>query len=86
MAERLDAMSIGIQDERAVIASVIVRPQPRQAIIAPARGKRRCVKCVNGRPIGGTEAEMGTGNGHPHFGFARDRKFHAERTRRCPVV
>jgi hypothetical protein len=65
---------------------VIVRPQPRQAIVAPARGKRRRVKCVDRRPIGGTEAEMGTGNRPPYIDFARDRKFDAEGTRRCPVV
>jgi hypothetical protein len=67
MADGLDAMSIGIQDERAVIVRVIVRPQPRPAIVAPARGKRRCVKRVNGRLIGGTDAEMGTGNRRPQL-------------------
>jgi hypothetical protein len=39
MTDWLDAMTVGIQHEGAVIVSVIMRPKPRHAIVWPAGGQ-----------------------------------------------
>ena len=36
MADRLNAMTVGVQHESAIIVSVILRPHPRRPIVAPA--------------------------------------------------
>src|SRR5437660_8202928 len=75
MTDRLDAMSIRVQHEGAVIIGVIMRPKPGRAIVAPATSKRRRVKGVDRRAVGGAKADVGAGNGRPHFGFAGDAEF-----------
>jgi hypothetical protein len=36
MADRLNAMTVGVQHESAIIVSMILRPHPRRPIVAPA--------------------------------------------------
>jgi Aldehyde dehydrogenase family len=86
MADSLDAMTVGIQDESAVIMSVIMGPKPGHAIVLPAGGERRPVKSVDRRPIGGAEAEMRARDRRPHLGFAGDSELDAERARCCAIV
>jgi hypothetical protein len=81
MADCFDAMSIGIQHKRAIIIGVIVRPEPRRAIVASPTRKRRRVKGIDRRAIGSAKADMCTGNGRPHFGFTGDGEFDSGRPR-----
>src|SRR5438445_5253069 len=85
MADCLDAMTVWIQHEGAVIIGVIMRPKPGRAIVAPATSKRRRVKGVDRRAVGGAKADVGAGNGRPHFGFAGDAEFDTERPR-CGAI
>jgi hypothetical protein len=48
MAHRFDVVPVRIVDERSVVARVILRPNPRGAVVAPAGGKSRLVECVDG--------------------------------------
>ena len=75
MADCLDAMTVGIQHEGAVVVGVIVRPQPGRAIVAPSSGKSRHMKGVDCRALGSAEADMRAWNGRPHLGFAGNREF-----------
>src|SRR5262249_28669682 len=86
MADCLDAMTVGIQHEGAVIVGVIMRPKPRRAIVAPPKGKRRHMKGINRRAVGSEETEMRAGTGRPHLGFAGDGEFDTERAWCCAIV
>jgi hypothetical protein len=85
MADRLDAMTIWIQHESAVIVGVIMRPKPGRHRRAPT-GKRRRMKGIDSRAIGSEEAEMRAGNGRPHLGFAGDGEFDTKRARCCAII
>ena len=86
MTNRLDAMTVGIQHEGAVIVDVILRPKSGRAVVAPSRRERRRVKSVNRGAIGSAEADMCTGNRRPHLGFAGDGEFDTDRPRCGAVV
>jgi hypothetical protein len=86
MTDCLDAMTVWIQDESAVIISVILGPKTGRAIVLPAAGERRPVKGVDRRPIGGAEAEMRAGDRRPHLAFAGDGELNTERARCCAIV
>ena len=58
MADRLDAMTVGILHEGAVIVGVIVRPKPWRTIVAPPAGKRSRVKGVDRRAVRSAETDM----------------------------
>src|SRR5258708_2261236 len=75
VTDRLDAMTVGIQHERAVIVGVIVRPKPRRAIVASPTRKRCRVKGIDRGAVGSAKADMCAGDGRPHLGFASDGKF-----------
>jgi hypothetical protein len=78
LADRLDAMSIGIQHKRAVVIGVIVQPESRRTIVAAPTRKRRRVKGID-RRAESAKADVCTGNRRPHVGFARDGEFDARR-------
>ncbi|MCY1377456.1 hypothetical protein D9M69_650300 [compost metagenome] len=44
---------------------MIIRPQPRSAVVAPARRQRGSMKGINGRAVRSAQGDMGGGNGHP---------------------
>src|SRR6516165_3187329 len=58
MADRFDAMPIGIDDEGGVVMSVVMRAKPRRAVVAGAGGKRGLVKRVDRGTVARTEADM----------------------------
>jgi len=62
VTDRLDAMAVGIEHEGAVIVGVILRPEPRRAVVAPAGGERRRMERAHRRAVGRTEAEMRAGD------------------------
>jgi hypothetical protein len=82
MADRLDAMAVGIQHEGAVIVHVIMWPKPGRAIVMPAGDQRRRVKAVDRRAVGSAEAQMRACNGRPHPGLTGDGELDTERARR----
>ena len=86
MADCLNAMTVGIQHESAVIVGVIFGPQPWRTIVTPTSGERRFVKGVYRATIGSAEAEMRAGNWGFDLGFIGDRKFDTERARRSTII
>ena len=86
MADCLNAMTVGVQHESAVIVVVILGPQPRRTIVAPATSERRRVKGVYCLASGSAEAEMRARNWGFDFGFAGDRKFDTERARCSTII
>src|SRR5262249_51815097 len=86
MAYGLDAVAVRIEYEGAVVVGVVVRAQPRRAVVASAFGQCRGVKSLDRLAIGSTEAEMRAGNGRSDVGFACDGEFHAEGARHRAVV
>lgn len=81
MADRLDAMTVGIHHEGAVIVSVIMRSERRRAIVVTSGGKSCDMKGVDGRSVGSAKTQMHTGSGRPHIGFVGDGKLYPERAR-----
>jgi hypothetical protein len=55
MADCLNAMTVRVQHESAVIVGVIFGPQPWRTIVAPTSGTRRFVKGVNRENLGGDQ-------------------------------
>jgi hypothetical protein len=86
MADCLNAMTVGVQHESAIIVGVIFGPQPWRTIVAPTSGKRRFVKGVYRLTIGSAEAEMRAGNWGFDLGFVGDRKFDTKRARRSTII
>jgi hypothetical protein len=72
-------MTVRVQHESAIIVGVVVGPQPRPTIIAPASSERRRVEGIYRWAIGGAEAKMRTRNWGFDIMFASDRKFNTER-------
>ena len=81
----LDAVTVGIQYESAVIVSVILRSKSRRSVVAPSRRERRRVESVDGGAVGSTEADMCTWNRRSHPGFAGDGEFNTDRPR-CGAI
>src|SRR5262245_56416184 len=86
MANRLDAVTIGIEHKGPVIVGMVLRPKSRPAVIAPARRKRRCVKRIDRCAARRAKTEMRAGDRGHHAGFARDGEFDTERAWCCSVV
>jgi hypothetical protein len=86
MADCLNAVTVGIQHESAVIVGVIFGPRPWRTIVTPASGERRFVKGVHRLTIGSAEAEMRAGNWGFDLGFIGDRKFDTKRARRSTII
>src|SRR5215510_3703396 len=54
VADRLDVVAVGIEHESAVVVGVIVRPQPRRAVVLATGGERRAMEGVDrGAVLGG---------------------------------
>src|SRR5258708_40095434 len=58
MAYRLDVVAVGIEHEGAVVIRVVVRPQPRRAVILAAGGERRTVEGVDRCAIIGGDRDV----------------------------
>src|SRR6516164_67999 len=86
VAYRLDAMTVGIEYERAIVVGVISGPKPRRTIIPPPGEKRGCMKVPHGSSAGCPEADMDAWRWRPHLAFARDRKFNSKRPRCSAVI
>ena len=50
VTDRFDVVSVRIEDKRTVIIRVVVRAQPRRAIVPAARRQRRAVERINQPP------------------------------------
>ena len=74
MADGLNAMTVGVQHKSAVVVGVILGPQPRRTIVAPASSERRRVKGIYRFAAGSAEAEMRARNWCFDPGFPGDRK------------
>jgi hypothetical protein len=86
VAHRLDAMAVGVEHERAVIVGVILRPQPRLAVIAAAGSKCRRVKRIDSRAVRCAETKMCPGDWGRYLGFAGNGEFDAKHARRSAVI
>src|ERR1700747_2742061 len=66
MTNCLDAMTVGIQYESAVIVGVILRSKSGRSVVASSGRERRRVESVDGGAVGSTEADMCTWNRRSH--------------------
>jgi len=85
VADGLDAMAVGVENEGSEIVRVVQRPKARRAVVAAARRQRGAVKGVHRGPVGRAEAHM-----HARYKrdarLNRDREFHAERSGHRAVI
>ncbi len=58
MADRLDVVAVGIEDEGGVVALVVVRPLAGRAVVASAGGERRVVEGLDGVAVRGGEGDV----------------------------
>src|SRR5262249_50238279 len=66
MADRLDVVSIGVDDERSVVVRVILRAQRRLSIARAASSKGCTVELTNSLPRGGSKRDVKAGGcSHP---------------------
>jgi len=77
MADRLDVVAVGIDDERAVVVRMIMRPEARLAVILAARGDRGLVKGVDIRSRFAAKGQVNPGFRcipleNPEIGFSGD--------------
>jgi hypothetical protein len=63
MADGFDVVTVRIENERRVLMPVIVRTQPRLAIVPPAGRDSRLMEGVDPRPIRGGEGDVKLGQG-----------------------
>src|SRR5262245_33964190 len=58
MADGLDIVAVGIEDEGAVIVGMIMRPDARRAVVSAACRDRRAIKGVDGGPVRRCEGDV----------------------------
>ena len=63
MVDGLDIVAVGVEHVGAVVAFVVLGPQPRRAVIAPSCLQRRGVETVHGLPAGSGEGDVEPGDG-----------------------
>src|SRR5258705_437021 len=61
VANRLDVMAVGIEDERPIVVFVIMRAQPRWSVVLSPGRQRRPVKLLHGFPVLGRKGDVGAG-------------------------
>ena len=79
MVDGLDIVAVGVKDKGAVIAGVVMRPQARRAIVAPARRQRRLVKGIDRGPVGRGKGDMAIARG-------RRRRSDPEKRHAVPAI
>src|SRR2546427_7742285 len=57
-----DIVSVGVENERAVIIRMVVRAQARSAVVLAARGDRRTIERIDVRPRVGAKRDMNRRN------------------------
>src|SRR5258708_35635983 len=60
VADRLDVVAVGIEDERPIVVFVIMPTQPRWPVVLSPGRERRLLKLLHGFPVLGREAHVGT--------------------------
>ena len=66
MEDRLDVVSVRVNDERCVIPGVVMRAKTRRAVVAAAGFDSGAMELVNGGSVGCREGHMnGSGRGFP---------------------
>jgi hypothetical protein len=63
VVDHLDVVAIRVEHVGAVVACVILGPQPRRAVIAPSRLQRSGVEAVHGLPAGSGKGDVEPGDG-----------------------
>jgi hypothetical protein len=63
VVDRFYVVSVGVEHVGAVVACVVLGPQPWRAVIAPVRLQRRGVEAVHGLPAGSGEGDVEPGDG-----------------------
>ena len=58
MAHGLDAIAVGVEQERSVIARVIIGPEAGRPVASPARSEPGSVEGIDGRTARGAEAPV----------------------------
>ena len=58
VADRLNAMSIGVDDERSLVVAMVYRARSGSAVVATARRNCGGMECVHRLPIGRTKTDV----------------------------
>ena len=85
VADSFDAVAVGVEHERTVVACMVLRPQARSTVIATAVGQRRVVNRGDGIAIARQETDMHAARRH-NAGLLSDREFDSERAGRAAVI
>ena len=86
MTHGFDAVSIGIEHERGVVAGMILGPQSRLAVVHPASRERGGMERAYPRPIRRPEAQMSATAGLDYARLRRDRELDTVRMRHGAVI
>ena len=85
MTDRLDTMAVGIQDESAKIARVILRPQSWRSVVATPTAHSQAIKFSHRSAVVRAKTQMHTLRG-PDTVLRGDCEFHPKRPRRGSIV
>jgi hypothetical protein len=58
VADRFDVVAVGIEHERAVVVGVVLRTQPRRAVVLPAGGQCCAVEGIDAGAILGGDRDV----------------------------
>jgi hypothetical protein len=86
VAHGFDAVSVGIEHERGVVAGMILGPQPCRAIVHPASRERGGMERAHSGSMGRSEADMGAARGLDRARLRRDCELDAVRMRNGAVI
>src|ERR1700751_5288164 len=85
MTDRLDTMAVGIQDESAKIARVVLRPQSWRSVVATPTAHSQAIKFSHRSAVVRAKTQMHTLRG-PDTVLRGDCEFHPKRPRRGSIV
>ena len=77
VADSFDAVAVGVEHERTVVARMVLQPQARSTIVAATVGQRRVVKRGDGIAIARQETDMHAAR-RRNARLLRDREFDSQ--------
>jgi hypothetical protein len=77
VADRLDAVSIRVDNERSVVVAMVYRARPRSAVVTTARGNCGGMECPHRLAIMRSKTDVHTARRLDAAGLERNRELHA---------
>jgi hypothetical protein len=81
MTDRLDAMTVRVENEGGVVGGMVLRAEFRRPIIPASSIECGYVEGIDGRAVRGSETEVRARRRRDPTLLCRDRELHAERAR-----